>query len=83
MQEDPNLPDLTARGIAKDVGKELVSGGKALLVWTGWGAAIGSIAGAGAGLYYLGTEGFAVCALVGLIVGAIAGFGIRFWAATV
>ncbi|MEL6198648.1 MAG: hypothetical protein AAFQ62_00505 [Pseudomonadota bacterium] len=82
MQEDPNLPDLSAKGIARDVGKELASGAKALLVWTFWGAAIGGVAGAGVGLFYFGTEGLAILALGGLVAGAIIGFGIRFWAET-
>ena len=83
MQEDPNLPDLSAKGIARDVGKELVSGTKSLLLWTFWGAAIGGIAGAGVGLFYFGTEGLAILGLGGLVAGAIVGFGVRFWAATV
>ncbi|MEO0615243.1 MAG: hypothetical protein AAFY69_03825 [Pseudomonadota bacterium] len=83
MQEDPDLPDLSAKGIARDIGKEFASGAKSLLVWTLWGAAIGGVAGAGAGLYYFGTEGLAIFGLGGLIAGAIAGFGVRFWAGAV
>ena len=79
MHDDKDSYQPGVKGFAKDVGKELGRGALSLLKWTGWGAAIGSIAGAGVGLYYFGTEGFAFLAIVGLIVGAVAGFLLRFF----
>ena len=79
MPDDKGGYEPGAKGFAKDVGRSLGRGVLSLLKWTGWGAAIGATAGAGVCLYYFGTEALAFFTLGGLIVGAIAGFLLRFF----
>lgn len=79
MKDDHHGYEPGAKGFVKDVGRGLGRGVLSLLKWTGWGAAIGSVAGAGFGLYQFGTEGLAFLTLGGLVVGAIAGFLLRFF----
>ena len=79
MHDDQKPYEPGVKGFAKDVGRGLGRGVLSLLKWTGWGAAIGSVAGAGIGLYNFGTEGLAFFTLGGLVVGAIAGFLLRFF----
>ena len=83
MQDDKYRYEPGAKGFAKDIGRELGRGLLSHLKWTGWGAAIGSISGAGFGLYLSGTEGLAFLGVGGLVVGAIAGFLLRFFLTTV
>lgn len=79
MQEDPDKPQYGVNEFLKDTGRDLANEGLAYLKWAGWGAAIGSVTGAGAGLYLFGTEGLAFLALGGLVVGAVAAFLLRFF----
>lgn len=79
MNIDPNDYEPGFKGFIKQIGRELGRGTLSLLKWTGWGAAIGGVAGGGFGLYQFGTEGLAFLGIGGLVVGAIAGFLLRFF----
>ena len=80
MQNDKDPYEPGFKGFANDVGREVGRGVMAYLKWTGWGAAIGSVAGAGFGLYHqFDTEGLAFLTLGGLVVGGIAAFLLRFF----
>jgi uncharacterized protein YcfJ len=64
---------------AREVGKDLVSGTKKMLKWALGGSIVGALVVGGIGVRLLGMEVLAISALIGAVIGAIAGGGMYLW----
>jgi len=65
--------------MARDVGKDLASETKTTLKWALGGAIVGALIIGGIGFWLLGMKVLGVSALIGAVIGAIAGGWIYLW----